>query len=387
MKTSIHVASAAALLSLLGLSMPQFAYADINIGVVLSLTGPAASLGLPENDTIKLWPAQIGDQKVNVIILNDNSDPTTATTSARKLVTESKVDVLIGSSVTPPSLAIVEVAGETQTPLLSLAGGGAIVNPVDGPRRWSFKFSPPEAISTAMALDHMKRNGAKTLAFIGFANAYGDGFARIIEPMAAERGLKLVASERYLATDTSVVGQVVKVLSAKPDAIFIAAAGTPGALPQIELAERGFTGPVYQTQGIANNEFLRIGGKALEGTFVTVAPVLVAEQLADSNPIRRPAIEYVTRFETKYGVGSRSLFGATAWDVFYILQHAAETALKTTKPGTPEFRTALRDQIERLKEFVAAEGVYNMSDKDHNGVDTRCQVLVRIEGGKWKLVQ
>lgn len=378
---------AAALLVLAGACLAGPARADINIGVVLSLTGPAASLGIPENDTIKLWPTTMAGEKVVVTVLNDNSDPTAAATAARKLITENKVDVLVGSSVTPPSLSMVEVAGESKVPLLSLAGGGAIVEPQEGHRKWAFKFSPTETLSSEPIVAHALKNGAKTVAVIGLSNAYGEGFVRNFEKMADARGLKVVASERYATTDTSVVGQVVKLLAAKPGAIYIAASGTPGALPQIELANRGWKGPTYQTQGVANNDFLRIGGKALEGTFMTTAPVLVAEQLDDSNPIKKPAVEYVTKFEGVYGPNTRTLFGATAWDVFFMTSKVVEGIPKTTKPGTPEFRVSIRDGMEKLKDFVTAEGVYTMSDRDHNGVDARCQVLVRIENGRWKLVQ
>ena len=361
------------------------ALADINIGVVLSLTGPGASLGIPENETIKLWPQTMNGEKVVVTVLNDNSDSTTAAAAARKLITETRVDVLIGSSVTPPSLAMVEVAGESRIALLSLAGGGAIVEPQEGNRKWAFKFSPTETFSTDLIVDHALKTGVKTFAVIGLANAYGDGFVKNFERIATAKGLRIVGSERYATTDTSVVGQVVKLLGAKPDAVYIAASGTPGALPQIELAQRGWKGPTYQTQGVANNDFLRVGGKALEGTFMTTAPVLVAEQLADG-PVKKAAMEYVTKFEAANGPNSRSLFGATAWDVFFMLRRVTESMPKSIRPGTPEYRVAIRDGMENLKDFVAAEGVYTMSDKDHNGVDARCQVLVRIDNGRWTLV-
>ena len=360
--------------------------ADINIGVVLSLTGPAASLGIPENDTLKLWPATMNGEKIVITVINDNSDPTAAATAARKLITESKVDVLIGSSVTPPSLSMVEVAGESKVALLSLAGGGAIVEPQEGNRKWAFKFSPTETFSTDLIVEHALKTNVKSVGVIGLSNAYGEGFVKNFERIATARGLRIVASERYATTDASVVGQIVKLLAAKPDAIYIAASGTPGALPQIELANRGWKGPTYQTQGVANNDYLRVGGKALEGTFMTTAPVLVAEQLADANPIKKPALEYVTKFEAVNGPNSRSLFGATAWDVFFMVRKVVEGIPKTVKPGTPEFRVAIRDGMENLKDFVAAEGVYTMTEKDHNGVDARCQVLVRIENGRWKLV-
>ncbi len=363
------------------------ALADIRIGVVLSLTGPSASLGIPENDTVKLWPKTMNGEKVVVTVLDDASDPTSAARAARKLITENGVDVLVGSSVTPPSLAMVEVAGESKVALLSLAGGGAIVEPQEGNRKWAFKFSPTETFSTDVIVAHMLKTGVRSVGVIGLANAYGDGFVRNFERIAAAKGLKIVASERYATTDTSVVGQVVKLLASKPDAIYVASAGTPGALPQIELANRGWKGATYQTQGVANNDWLRIGGKAVEGTFMTTAPVLVAEQLADSDPVKKPAVDYVRVFEGAYGPNTRTLFGSTAWDVFFMVQQVAGAVPKTTKPGTPEFRSALRDGMERLHDFVSAEGVYTMSERDHNGVDARCQVLVHVENGRWVLVR
>ncbi|MCE9658734.1 MAG: ABC transporter substrate-binding protein [Burkholderiales bacterium] len=362
------------------------ALAEIHIGVTLSTTGPGASLGIPAEQALKMWPAEMAGEKVRFTILNDTTDTTVATKNTQRLISEDKVDLIIGSSVTPTSLAVVETAGALQVPVVSLAGGGAIVLPQDGPRKWAFKLSPTEPISIGLVLDHMQKNAkGKSIATIGIATSYGEGFLKALEAAAPARGFKIVASERYNPTDASVTAQVLKVVAANPDAVYIFAAGTPGALPQIELATRGYKGLVYQTQGVANNDFLRVGGKSLEGSFMTVAPVLVAEQLPESNPTRKPAVDFVNRFEKANGPGSRSLFAATAWDALLIIQQAAREAMKKARPGTPEFRAALRDAIENLKDFVGSEGVYNMSPADHNGVDARSQVMVKIENGGWKL--
>jgi branched-chain amino acid transport system substrate-binding protein len=229
------------------------------------------------------------------------------------------------------------------------------------------------------------KNGGRTIATISTTNSYGEGFLKVTEQVAAGKGVKVVATEKYAPTDPSVTAQVVKLLAAKPDAVYILSSGTPGALPQIELAQRGFKGPVYQTQGVANNDFLRVGGKALEGGYMTVAPVLVAEQLPDTSPMKKPATEFVRRFEAQYGPNTRSLFAATVWDALLMVQQAGAVAVKKGAPGTPEFRSALRDALEGLKEFVGSQGVFNMSPTDHNGVDQRSQVMVRIENGAWKL--
>ena len=369
----------------LSLGLGSAARAEIHIGVTLSTTGPAASLGIPAEQALKMWPAEIAGEKLRLTILNDGSDSTTATKNAQRLITEDKVDIIIGSSVTPPSLAVVETAGAALVPVISLAGGGAIVLPQDGPRKWAFKLSPTEPISTNLVLDHLAKAKGKTIATIGFANSYGEGFLKAVEQLAPAKGIKVVASEKYNATDQSVAAQILKLVAAQPDAIYILASGTPGALPQLELANRGYKGLIYQTQGVANADYLRVGGKSLEGTLMTVAPVLVAEQLPDANATKKPAVDFVTRFEKANGPNSRSLFAATAWDAMLIIQQASREAMKKAKPGTPEFRVALRDAIEGLKDFVGSEGVYTMTPADHNGVDARSQVMVKIENGGWKL--
>ena len=359
------------------------AWADISVGVILSLTGPGASLGIPAEQMMKLWPAELGGQKTKFTILNDNSDSSTAAKSAMRLITEEKVDLIIGSSTTPTSLAVVEAAGNEKVPVISLAGGGAIVMPQEGVRKWAFKLSPTESISTNRVLDHMVKDKLKTIATIGVATSYGDGFLKVVESLAPTKGIKLVASEKYNANDQSLTSQVLKVLTTNPDAVYILSLGTPGALPHIELIQRGYKGRIYQTQGVANADFLRVGGKALDGSFITVAPVLVGDQLPDSSPIKKIAVEFLKKSDAAVGVQNRSLFGATAWDALLIADQATRNALKTSKPGTVEFRTAIRDSIEQLKNFVGTEGVYNMSPQDHNGVDERSQVMIKIENGKW----
>jgi len=362
----------------------QSAFAEIHVGVILSTTGPGASLGIPAEQAIKLWPGELGREKVRFTVLNDNTDSSTAAKSASRLINEEKVDAIIGSSLTPPSMAVVEAAGPAGVPVISLAGGGAVVLPQDATRRWAFKLSPTEAIAVDRALSHMQRNHVKTVASIGITTSYGEGFLKTLEMAAPPKGITIVAREKYNQTDQSVTAQVVKVLAANPDAVYIFSAGTPGALPHIELVQRGYKGKIYQTQGVTNNDFLRVGGKALEGSYATAAPVLVADQLPDSNPLKKVAQEFNRKVDAQYGVASRSLFGATAWDALLMLDAAAKQALKTAKPGTPQFRAALRDGLEALRGFIGTEGVFNMSPSDHNGVDERSQVLVRIQDGAWK---
>ncbi|MDQ6683694.1 MAG: ABC transporter substrate-binding protein [Pseudomonadota bacterium] len=360
------------------------AHADINVGVTVSATGPAASLGIPEKNTIALMPQSIGGQKVNYIVLDDASDTSTAVANARRLVTESKVDVILGSTTTPNSLAMIDVAAEAQTPMISMAASASIVEPVDAKKRWIFKTPQNDIMMSEAIASYMATHGIKTVGFIGFNDAYGEGWYTQFSKVAPTKGLTIVANERYARTDTSVTGQILKIMAAKPDAVLIAASGTPAVLPQRTLKERGYAGAYYQTHGVANNDFLRVGGKDVDGTILPSGPVLVATQLPDSNAVKPSSLDYVNKYEAMYGKGSVSTFGAHAWDAGRLMAVAAAEALKKAQPGTQEFRTALRDALESAKEVHGAHGVFNMSPTDHLGLDQRARVMVKIENGAWK---
>ncbi len=372
------------LIAMAALVAASLAHADVNVGVTLSATGPAASLGIPEKNTIALMPTTIGGEKINYIVLDDASDTTTAVSNTRKLITESKVDVVLGSTVTPNSLAMIDVVAEGQTPMISLAASSRIVDPVDAKRRWVFKTPQNDIMMSLAIATSMANAGVKTVGYIGFADAYGEGWYQEFSKAAGLKGLTIVSNERYARTDTSVTGQVLKLVAAKPDAVLVGASGTPAVLPQRALKERGYTGKYYQTHGVANNDFLRVGGKDVEGTLLPAGPVLVASQLPNDNPVKKSALEYVSKYEAAYGKGSASTFGAHAWDAGKLMQVAIAAALKKAKPGTPEFRAALRDALEETRDLAGAHGIFNMSKTDHLGLDQRGRVMVKIENGAWK---
>jgi len=365
----------------------SLAQADINVGVTVSATGPAASLGIPEKNTFALMPATIAGQKVNYIILDDASDTTTAVKNVRKLLTEDKVDVVVGSTITPNSLAMIDVVAEAETPMISMAASARIVDPANPKVKWVFKTPQNDVQMSTAIVESMLKNKVQTVAFIGFADAYGEGWYQEFSKIADLRKLKIVANERYNRTDTSVTGQVLKVLAAKPDAVLVAGAGTPAALPQKALNEKGYKGAYYQTHGVANMDFMRVCGKDCEGTLLPAGPVLVADQLPKDNPIKKVAMDYTAKYEAAHGKGSTSTFGAHAWDAGILLQNAVPVALKKAQPGSKEFRAALRDALEGLKNVTASHGIVNMSAQDHLGFDQRARVMVRIEGGAWKLQQ
>jgi branched-chain amino acid transport system substrate-binding protein len=355
------------------------------VGFITSLSGPVAALGVPYNKGMQVAESlkgTIAGHKVQVIVLDDASDPATAARNARKLVNEDKVDVLIGTSGVPGAMAIAAVARETHTPLIS-------PTPVSVPADdggWTVTVSQSFPLMVSAVVDKMKANGVKTVAFIGFSDALGDQTLRALEQSTQPAGIQIVARERYARGDSSVAGQVLKVIATHPDAVFFGNSGTPGALPLLTLAERGYKGQLYATHGLVNSEFVRIVGKAGEGLIVPTGPVTVADQLPASNPNRKVAMEYRAAYQKKFGE-QPDPFSAYPFDAWLVFADAAARVGNKAEPGTPEYRQALHDAIAQTHELVGTHGVFNFKPNVPDGLDRRAAVMIRLDKGQWKLAQ
>lgn len=369
--------------SLTAALLPVLALADVTVGVSISSTGPSASLGIPQKNSMAWLPESIGGEKIRYIVLDDGSDPTQATRVARRFVSEEKVDIILGSSAVAPSIAISEVADESQT--VQLAFSPIELKPGRG--EWTYRLAQPVKLMAEAVAATARANGVKTIAFIGFADAYGETWHKEFTTAAGTNGIRILASERYARSDTSVTAQVLKLIAARPDAVLIAGAGTGAALPHTTLRERGYTGPVYHTHGAATKDLIRIGGRAVNGAILPAGPVIVAEQLAAGNPVKAPAMDYVGRYEKQYGPDSRTQFGAHPYDAGLVLQRIVPVALKQAKPGTAEFRKALKSALESERNIVVSHGVINYTAQDHFGFDARGRVMLTIDNGNWKLLK
>jgi len=367
------------------LGLATLAVAQVKIGVIVSATGPAASLGIPEKNTVGLCSKTMGGKTVEFILLDEASDTTTAVQNAKKAIGEDKVDAIIGTTTTPTTLAILDIIADGETPTISLASSIRIIEPMDAKRAWMFKTPQTDVMMAGAILEHMAKSGVKSIGYVGFNDALGEAFFAEIDKAAKARNIPLVANERFAPKDTSVVGQSLKLLAAKPDAVVIGASGTPAALPARTLAEQGDKGKLYFNHGVANNDFLRVGGKDVEGGFVPASPVIVAAQLPDNHPSKKQAMEYTKVYEAAFGPGSVAAFGSYTWDACLELANAIPQALKSGAPGTKEFRRALRDALEATRDLSVTNGVATMSKTDHLGLDARARVLVQIKDGKWVL--
>jgi branched-chain amino acid transport system substrate-binding protein len=362
------------------------AIADIKVGIVVSASGPGSALGQPQMRTIAALPKEIGGEKVVYVPLDDESDPTKGAQNARRLVIQDGVDILIGSSLTPVTMTMLDVAMESRTPIISLAAATAIVRPMDERRRWAFKVVPNDDLMAAAILKHIASTGVKTLGYIGVSDGYGEGYYNEVSRIAPSLGMTVTSHEVYARADTSATGQALKVMATNPEAVFIASAGTPAVLPQEALRERGYAGKIFQTHGVATEEFIKLGGSSVEGVVFSGEAFTVADDLPQNDSLRLARDEFVLSYEKANGQ-KPNIFGAHLWDAIALLKRAAPEALKAAKPGTPEFRLALRDELERGKDVYLNNGISTMSATDHNGYDERSAFLIRVDGGRFRLLE
>src|SRR5246127_2426074 len=356
---------------------------EITIGITLTTTGPGAALGIPERNALDFVPKEIAGVPLKVIVLDDGGDPTNATTNARRFVTESKADVIMGSSTTPPTIAVSNVANEAGIPHIGLAPF-----PITPERaKWSVDMPQPVPIMGKVLYQHMKAHNIKTVGYIGYSDSYGDLWFNDFKNQGVPMGLTVVDEERFARPDTSVTGQVLKLLAANPDAILVGASGTAAGLPQKELRDRGYKGLIYQTHGAASMDFIRIAGKAAEGVLMASGPVMDPEDQPDNALTKKPGLALNAAYEAKYGPNSRSQFAGHSWDAFLVLQRIVPTALKAAKPGTPEFREAIRQALLTERDIAASQGVYNFTEKDRYGLDDRSRILLTVKDGKYMLAR
>jgi branched-chain amino acid transport system substrate-binding protein len=365
------------------LALPAFAASaqtsEITIGISISTTGPAAALGIPERNALEFVPKEIGGVPLKVIVLDDGGDPTNATTNTRRFITETKADIIMGSSTTPPTIAVSNVANEAGIPHIGLARF-----PVTPERtKWSVVMPQPVPIMGKVLYEHMKAHNVKTVGYIGYSDSYGDLWFNDFKTQGVPMGMTLVDEERFARPDTSVAGQVLKLVAANPDAVLVGASGTAVGLPQTALRERGYKGLIYQTHGAASMDFIRIAGSAAEGVIMASGPVMNPEGQPDSALTKKLGLALNTAYEAKYGPNSRSQFAGHSFDAFEILKRVIPTALKTAKPGTVEFREAIRQAFLSEREIAASQGVYNWTEKDRSGLDDRSRIILTVKDGKY----
>ena len=361
--------------------------AELKVGFGTALSGSGASIGIPYAKGMAAaaaFASAVGQDKIRIIQLDDASDPSTAARNAAKLIEEENVDLLIGTSSTPSTAAMAAVATAKKVPMIAVSPLPPIPPGEGGP--WVISIPQPAPLMANAVVERMKATGVKTVGYIGYSDSWGDlvydGLTKAAEPA----GIKVVANERYARADSSVTAQALKIMATRPDVIMTGGSGTPGALPFIALKERGYGGPIYGMHALINPDFIRVGGPSVEGVICPTGPVVVAEQLPESNPVRAVGMQFREAYQKANGTPAADAFSAYSFDGWLIFLDAAKRALPTAAPGTPEFRAALRGAIMSTKEVVGSHGVYSFTPASPYGVDERARVLVKLVKGNWQLV-
>jgi branched-chain amino acid transport system substrate-binding protein len=253
----------------------------------------------------------------------------------------------------------------------------------EGNENWAICVIQPPPLIVKTIADRMARDGVKNVAFIGFSDPWGDLVYNGAKAQEPNNGLKIITNERYARSDTSVTGQVLKILAQQPDAVLLGGSGAPGALPPLALAERGFKGPVYGTAPLVNADFARIGGKSVDGIRVSTGPVVVAEQLPNDHFSRSISIIFRDFYKKANGEFPPDGISAYSFDAWLILLEAAKRALSETKPGSTQFRSALRQALFLTKDLKGTHAIYNFRPGQVYGADERGFVIVRLQDGVW----
>jgi branched-chain amino acid transport system substrate-binding protein len=370
----------------LALAAVASAHAQVKVGVLTSATGPIALVGIPQKNSVPLLPKKIGDLTVEYISLDDASDPSKSVSEVKKLISEYNVDAIIGPSGSPNVLGVISFIAEAGVPLLAPVGSAAAVLPMTEQKKWVFKTTQNDDLIAKALVEHMVKTKVKTAAVIATNDPYGENWGRVFNAVAAKNGIKVVADVRYLRTDTSVTAQVLKIMMAKPEVVLVAAPGGPTVLPQTTLFDQGYKGQIYQSHGAALPAFLTLGKQKVEGTILAASLMLVLPEIANSNPSKKVASDYIAAYEKLNG-SKPATFGANVYDAGLLLEAAIPTAAKSGKPGSKEFRSALRDALENSKNVVGTQGVFNMTPADHSGFDERGRVLIQVKNGNWTLLK
>lgn len=359
------------------------AQAEVTIGITLPLTGPASGIGIPMQNAFKVWPEVVGGEKIRMIVLDDGTDPGKGASNARRFITEDKVDLLIGSVATPVAASVAEVALDAKIPQLAMAPVGL----PPGRDAWTFRVPHSNGLMATAIVNHMVKSGVKTAGFLGYADAYGESWLIEAKARMEKAGIKLVGAERFTRSDTAVTAQALKLASANPDAILIAASGSGAAMPHLAMVDRGFKGKLYQTHGAATRDLMRVGGKGVEGALVSSSPVVVADQLPADHRLKQEGMRFIQVYEKAYGAGSRNALSAHAWDAYLILEKVIPTALKKARPGTVEFRNALRDALESVPGITVTGGVLDYTSSDHWGYKDNDPIIMKVVNGDYKFDQ
>ncbi|TAJ58837.1 MAG: ABC transporter substrate-binding protein [Variovorax sp.] len=389
MKITRLIAGVLALAAAMGVHAQELPV--LRIGIVTAATGAASTIAAPANQAIDLYREQMAARKLpfklEFIQYDDASDPTKSVNLVRKLIQEDGAAMVVCCTTTPSSLAVAKVSEEGQTPTISMAASASVVEP-PAEKRYTFKTPVTDRLMIDHTLDYMRRQGVKSVAFLGLEDSYGEGGWIELKALAEKKGVRIVASERFARGDTNFTPQALKIAQSKPDAVYIHAIPPSAALVHEALKRVGFRGPIYHGAGAPTTAFVTIGKSAVEGAIVGATPITVYKELEPGNPLSRSIGEFVKAYDGKYGAGKAEIFATQGYDAIGLAVDTVRRYVASGKKGSLEqTRKDLRDELEQTREYAGSVGIFNFTPTDHVGLDKRTLFLVQVKDGRFQRIQ
>ena len=358
------------------------------IGAVLSISGPASNLGVPEKQTLEMLTEElnanggINGHQVEMVIYDDETNAEKTATLATRLVERDEVLAVIGATFTGGTMAIVNTMNSQETPLVSLAAGIDIITPIEE-RFWIFKTPQTEREAVIEVYKYMESKGQKDVAIITDTSGFGAGGRKYLLSESEKYGISIVDDQTFSSGDTSMQSQLTHIKGTAAEAVVVWATDKESSIVASDMRALQMTIPLYASHGIANMAFIENAGDAADGVIFPAGKLLIADQVPSSDPQQSTLLSYKEDFESRYGAGTISTFGGHAYDAFGIIAKALENM--ETSSDLSQSRALLRDEIEKVENFIGTGGVFTMSPQDHLGMQPGSLAMFEIVDGEWTL--
>ena len=358
----------------------------IKLGAFFDLTGTSSAIGTPTKLVAEMVVKKINEEggingrPLQLVIADDEGDPTKAAIIAKKFIESDRVVAIIGPTRTDTGMAAKPIVEQMQVPTFMCVGGDPVITVP--PFKWTFKSPQRTSVAVKKTFDYLKKKGVQKIAIITSADGFGRDGKNWLEKLAPDYGLKIIASESFQATDNDMTAQLIKIKATSPEAIICWTIGKAGSIVAKNVRQLAINSPLYQCHGLPDPIYVKLAGEASEGNLMPSTKLMVAAQLPVSDPQKKVILEFIRlytdvyKYDRQFPINTHSGY---AWDAIYIVANAMK------KGGTNNEK--LREAIEDTKGYVGVSGIYNLTAEDHNGLGTDSMVMVQIAGGQWKMLQ
>jgi branched-chain amino acid transport system substrate-binding protein len=357
------------------------AAAPIKIGALFAVTGPAAFLGEPERNSAKMVVDEINaaggvkGHKLELVVYDTAGDATKAVQLATKLIKDDKVVAIIGPSTTGESMAVIPVAEKEHIPLISCSAGIKITDPV---KKWIFKTAQNDTLAVGRIFEQLQKQRMSKVSILTVSDGFGASGREQLKAQAARFGISIVSDDTYGPKDTDMTSQLTKIRGIKPDVIICWGTNPGPAVIAKNAKQLGLKIPLYMSHGVSSKKFIELAGDAAEGIRLPSGKVLVADLLPNSDPQKKSLLSFVKDYQNHYKTEGDH-FGGHAWDAVMLLKGAIEKGADTA--------AAIRDQLEKVRQFHGIGGTFSYSAQDHAGLGKDAFVLVEVKGRDWVIVK